>query len=106
VESGRSESDPKQTDAERARTVVGTFVLHLRPVRVPEATIRFTHTFGLGGMSPVGTLLVDLADPKKKELVWRATASHGIDKNASLEGRERIVSGAIAKIFEGFPPGK
>lgn len=55
---------------------------------------------------PVGTLLVDLADPKKKELVWRATASHDIDKNASLESRERIVSGAIAKIFEGFPPGK
>jgi quinol-cytochrome oxidoreductase complex cytochrome b subunit len=41
------------TDAERARTVVGTFVLHLRPVRVPEATIRFTHTFGLGGASLV-----------------------------------------------------
>lgn len=41
------------TDAGRARTVVGTFVLHLRPVRVPEAAIRFTHTFGLGGMSLV-----------------------------------------------------
>ncbi len=41
------------TDSERARTVVGTFVLHLRPVRVPEAAIRFTHTFGLGGMSLV-----------------------------------------------------
>jgi len=39
------------TDGDRARTVVGTFVLHLRPVRVPAATIRFTHTFGLGGMS-------------------------------------------------------
>ena len=44
---------PPATDAERARTVVGTFVLHLRPVRVPEATIRFTHTFGLGGASLV-----------------------------------------------------
>ncbi len=41
------------TDGDRARTVVGTFVLHLRPVRVPKATIRFTHTFGLGGMSLV-----------------------------------------------------
>ncbi len=47
-----------QTDGDRARTVVGTFVLHLRPVRVPRAAIRFTHTFGLGGMSLVllGTL--------------------------------------------------
>ena len=42
-----------ENDARRARTVVGTFVLHLRPVRVPAATIRFTHTFGLGGMSLV-----------------------------------------------------
>ena len=41
------------TDRERARTVVETFVLHLRPVRVPAASIRFTHTFGLGGMSLV-----------------------------------------------------
>ncbi len=55
---------------------------------------------------PVGTLLVNLADPKKKELVWRATASAEIDRNASLAGRERAVSGAIARIFEGYPPGK
>jgi quinol-cytochrome oxidoreductase complex cytochrome b subunit len=48
-----------ETDGERARTVVGTFVLHLRPVRVPKAAIRFTHTFGLGGMSLV--LLATLA---------------------------------------------
>ena len=39
--------------ADSARTVVSTFVLHLRPVRVPAATIRFTHTFGLGGASAV-----------------------------------------------------
>jgi quinol-cytochrome oxidoreductase complex cytochrome b subunit len=47
-----------ETDGDRARTVVSTFVLHLRPVRVPKAAIRFTHTFGLGGMSLVllGTL--------------------------------------------------
>jgi len=32
---------------------VSTFVLHLRPVRVPAAAIRFTHTFGLGGASLV-----------------------------------------------------
>jgi len=35
-----------------------------------------------------------------------ALALAEIDKDASLEGRERVVSGAIARIFEGFPPGK
>ena len=47
-----------RTDGERARTVVETFVLHLRPVRVPEGAIRWTHTFGLGGMSLVLLILL------------------------------------------------
>jgi quinol-cytochrome oxidoreductase complex cytochrome b subunit len=51
---------PPTTDGDRARTVVGTFVLHLRPVRVPVAAIRFTHTFGLGGMSLVLVCLLAL----------------------------------------------
>jgi quinol-cytochrome oxidoreductase complex cytochrome b subunit len=50
---GQVFTDTSHRDAERARTVIGTFVLHLRPVRVPKATIRYTHTFGLGGMSLV-----------------------------------------------------
>jgi len=54
----------------------------------------------------VGTFVVELDDPKKKEIVWRATASHDIDKNASLDSRASRVSGAIAKMFEGYPPGK
>ncbi len=44
---------PPRTDRERARTVFETFILHLRPIRVAESTIRYTHTFGLGGMSLV-----------------------------------------------------
>ena len=54
----------------------------------------------------VGTFVVELADPKKKEIVWRATASHDIDKNASLDTRASNLSGGIAKMFEGYPPGK
>jgi quinol-cytochrome oxidoreductase complex cytochrome b subunit len=33
-------------------------VLHLHPRFVPERTLRFTHTFGLGGMSLVAVLLL------------------------------------------------
>jgi len=39
------------SDRERALVTVHTLVLHLRPVRVPRRTLRFTHTFGLGGSS-------------------------------------------------------
>ena len=41
------------SDRERARATRYTFLIHLRPVRVPAATLRWTHTFGLGGSSLV-----------------------------------------------------
>jgi quinol-cytochrome oxidoreductase complex cytochrome b subunit len=40
-------------DRERAFVTIHTLLLHLRPVKVPASTIRFTHTFGLGGSSLV-----------------------------------------------------
>ena len=42
-----------RTDADRRRTILEFLVLHMRPVRVRKSTLRFTHTFGLGGMSLV-----------------------------------------------------
>jgi len=38
--------------------VFNNFVLHFRPVRVPERTLSYTHTFGLGGSSLVLVLLL------------------------------------------------
>jgi len=45
-------------DRERKWVTFNTFVLHLRPVRVPEKTLSYTHTFGLGGMSLVLVLVL------------------------------------------------
>jgi quinol-cytochrome oxidoreductase complex cytochrome b subunit len=42
-----------KTDHDRAFITVHTLLLHLRPVKVPALTLRFTHTFGLGGSSLV-----------------------------------------------------
>ena len=47
------------TDRDRARLTRFTFLLHLRPVRVPARTLRWTHTYGFGGTCLV--LLVLLA---------------------------------------------
>jgi quinol-cytochrome oxidoreductase complex cytochrome b subunit len=47
-----------RTDRDRKWIVFNTLVLHLRPTRVPEKTIRYTHTFGLGGMSLVLVLML------------------------------------------------
>ena len=32
---------------------MNSLILHARPVRVPAKALRYTHTFGLGGMSLV-----------------------------------------------------
>jgi quinol-cytochrome oxidoreductase complex cytochrome b subunit len=41
-----------------SQTGLDKLVLHLHPKMVPERTLRFTHTFGLGGMSLVLVLLL------------------------------------------------
>lgn len=64
---------------------------------------------GMGGMSqttettiPIGTLVVDLVNPKSKELVWRGTASDQISSSGAEQGQ---IQDAVAALFKGFPPG-
>ena len=45
-------------DHDRRWVVFNTLLLHFRPTQLPEKTLRFTHTFGLGGMSLVLVLLL------------------------------------------------
>ncbi len=45
-------------DRERKWIVFNHLVLHFRPVLVPDRTLRYTHTFGLGGMSLVLVFLL------------------------------------------------
>ena len=60
-----------RTDQDRNWLVFNTLILHLRPMRVPTATIRYTHTWGLGGMTLVlvtlmmatGVLLMFVYEP-------------------------------------------
>ncbi|UCF21469.1 MAG: cytochrome b N-terminal domain-containing protein [Gemmatimonadota bacterium] len=45
-------------DRDRKWIVVNNLILHLRPLQLPAKTLRYTHTFGLGGMSLVLFLLL------------------------------------------------
>jgi quinol-cytochrome oxidoreductase complex cytochrome b subunit len=47
-----------RTDRERKWVVFNTLVLHLRPIRVLAPTLRYTHTFGLGGSALVLFLIL------------------------------------------------
>ncbi|MDX2416724.1 MAG: cytochrome b N-terminal domain-containing protein [Xanthomonadales bacterium] len=45
-------------DNKRRRTAAGSLLLHFRPVRIPVKALKFTHTFGLGGMAMVLIMLL------------------------------------------------
>jgi hypothetical protein len=73
--------------------------------------------YGYGGMGmatttvteiPVGTLMIDLVDAKKKELVWRGVASDTLntDPNRTAEDREKKLRDVAAQMFAGYPPKK
>lgn len=50
---------------------------------------------------PIGTLVVDLVNPKTKELVWRGTASDQISSSGAEQGQ---IQDAVAALFKNFPP--
>ena len=47
-----------KSDDERKWVFANSLMLHTRPVRVPARSLRYTHTFGLGGMSLVLFMLL------------------------------------------------
>jgi Domain of unknown function (DUF4136) len=61
-----------------------------------------------GGVTTVeykeGTLILDLVEPAKKQLIWRATIVGTLQE--SSEDNVEIGDKAIAKAFESYPPPK
>jgi hypothetical protein len=57
---------------------------------------------------PVGTLIIDLVDAKKKELVWRGVASDTLntDPSRSAEDREKRLRDVAERMFANYPPKK
>jgi Domain of unknown function (DUF4136) len=67
---------------------------------------------GFGGMGEattttetykVGTLVVDLFDAKRKELVWRGSSSDTLSNNSSKNIQN--MNKDVEKMFKNFPPG-
>ena len=55
---------------------------------------------------PAGTMIVDLVDVGKKEIVWRATASGEIRANKENAEREDRLREILAQLFAGYPPAR
>jgi len=51
-----------------------------------------------------GTLIIDIIDLTKKELVWRGTGTGALNPNATVEERTANINNAVAQILAQFPP--
>jgi len=53
-----------------------------------------------------GTVVLDIIDPKTRNLVWRGSAQSRVDDGDTPEERDARVNEAYRRILERFPPGK
>ena len=54
----------------------------------------------------VGTLVIDMADTAKKEMVWRGMGVKEVDTQTSPEKRDKSINSAVQKILKNYPPKK
>lgn len=52
----------------------------------------------------IGTLVIDIADARKEQLVWRGMGVKEVDTQAKPEKRDKSISEAVKKIFKNYPP--
>ena len=53
---------------------------------------------------PVGTLVIDLYDPIRKQLVWRGDVTKILDLNKNPDKNYRALQKAMRKLFKNYPP--
>ena len=52
----------------------------------------------------IGTLVIDLADAKKNQVVWRGMGVKEVDTQNKPEKRDKSITNAVNKIFKNYPP--
>jgi hypothetical protein len=52
----------------------------------------------------VGTLVIDIADAKKGQVIWRGMGVKEVDTQAKPEKRDKSINTAVTKIFKNYPP--
>ena len=55
---------------------------------------------------PVGTLIIDVTDPKRQALVWRGSASRKLNLESPDAQRKKVLEQAIRDLLAKFPPKK
>jgi len=105
-----------KTERERRKTILDFFVLHLRPVRVRQSTLPYTHTFGLGGSSLVlislmvatGVLMMFAYEPTPERAYQSVSALQngflfgGLVRNIHHWSANLLVAVAVAHMLRVF----
>jgi hypothetical protein len=52
----------------------------------------------------VGTLVIDMADAKKNQMVWRGMGVKEVNTQANPEKRDKSINNAVKKILKNYPP--
>ena len=52
----------------------------------------------------VGTLVIDIADARKAQLVWRGMGVKEVNTQNNPEKRDKSINNAVQKIFKNYPP--
>lgn len=53
-------------------------------------------------VTKIGTLVVEMSDPKQKDLLWRGSATDTISDNSNKNIKN--LDNAVAKLFKNYPP--
>ena len=64
----------------------------------------FSSLQGQTSTIPVGTLVVGLYDPTRKQLIWRGDASKTVDLKKDPNKNYNNLQKAVAKLFKNYPP--
>ncbi|TFH00720.1 MAG: DUF4136 domain-containing protein [Calditrichales bacterium] len=51
------------------------------------------------------TLVIDIADGAKKEMVWRGTVTGVVKENVNQEEQQKNIDAVVEKMLDNFPPG-
>jgi hypothetical protein len=52
----------------------------------------------------IGTLVIDLADAKAKQMAWRGMATKEVSQQTSPEKRDKNINNAVKKVMKNYPP--
>ena len=72
-----------------------------------------TYSSGYGGYGTtttqvrdilIGTLVIDVADARKGQLVWRGMGVKEVNTQNNPEKRDKSINNAVQKIFKNYPP--